>query len=135
MQLLMTHSRKRWRIWLRQGRRKLRSLAVRLVEELTGKPASASAIGLDSALGGVAGQDDAATTRQEAAAVMYRALRFIEESGLYSYTEFTSGLDKYSDAGSIAPWAQEAMAFMEVLWLIKGTSATTIAPSGVFTIE
>ena len=116
-------------------RRQLSSLAVRLVEELTGKQTSSSAIGLDSALGGTAGSDDAVATRQEAAAVMYRALRFIEESKLYSYTEFDSGLDKYSDSGSIAPWAQEAMAFMEALGLVKGSSKTTIAPSGAFTIE
>jgi len=116
-------------------RRQLRSLAVRLVEELTGKQTSSSAIGLDSALGDAAGSDDAVATRQEAAAVMYRALKFIEESKLYSYTEFDSGLDKYSDSGSIAPWAQEAMAFMEALGLVKGTSKTTIAPSGAFTIE
>ncbi len=115
--------------------RQLRSLAVRLVEELTGGQSSASAIGLDSALGDAASSDDAVATRQEAAAVMYRALRFIEESKLYSYTEFDSGLDKYSDSGSIAPWAQEAMAFMEALGLVKGTSKTTIAPSGPFTIE
>ncbi len=115
--------------------RQLRSLAVRLVEELTGGQSSASAIGLDSALGDAASSDDAVVTRQEAAAVMYRALRFIENSKLYSYTEFDSGLDKYSDSGSIAPWAQEAMAFMEALGLVKGTSKTTIAPSGAFTIE
>ncbi len=112
----------------------LLSLATRLVEELTGKATPAAVIGI-STVTGKAVADDAPATRQEAAAVMYRALRFIEESRLYSYTEFASGLDKYSDSGTIAPWAQEAMAFMEALGLMKGTSGSAIAPDKTLTIE
>ena len=112
----------------------LLSLATRLVEELTGKTTPASVIGINSVMG-KAVSDNAPATRQEAAAVMYRALRFIEESRLYSYTEFTSGLDKYSDSGNIAPWAKEAMAFMEALGLLKGTSDSTIAPEKTLSIE
>ncbi len=114
--------------------RQLKSLAERLVAELTGETTQASVIGLDQAVGKTV-SDDAPATRQEVAAVMYRALAYIEEIRLYSYTEFTSGLDKYSDSGDIAPWAREAMAFMEALGLMKGISATTIAPDKVCTIE
>lgn len=114
--------------------RQLKSLAEHLVKELTGRATPASVIGLGRVVGRMV-SDDAPATRQEMAAVMYRALRYIEESRLYSYTEFTSGLDKYSDRGGIAPWAQEAMAFMEALGLVKGTSATTISPDRVCTIE
>lgn len=46
---------------------------------------------------------------------MYRSLRYIEEAGVYAYTEYTPSLDKYSDSGSVAPWAKEAMEFMEAL--------------------
>lgn len=98
--------------------RQLNSLAEHLVKELTGSEATASSIGLDKALGGKAPADDSPVSRQEMAAVMYRALRYIEECGVYSYTEFVSGLDKYSDHIRIAPWAKEAMAFMEALGLM-----------------
>ena len=126
----------------------LRSLAVRLVEELTGKEVKqgrksrgkqevpkSSIIGLDTVFGGETRSDDAPVTRQEMAAVLYRALRYIEESKVYSYTEFTSRLDKYSDSGSIAPWANEAMAFMEALGLMEGTSKDILSPEKICTVE
>ena len=108
--------------------RQLNSLAEHLVKELTGSEATASSIGLDKALGGKAPADDSPVSRQEMAAVMYRALRYIEECGVYSYTEFVSGLDKYSDHIRIAPWAKEAMAFMEALGLMNASSGGTSLP-------
>ena len=69
------------------------------------------------------------------AAVMYRALRYIEECGVYSYTEFVSGLDKYSDHIRIAPWAKEAMAFMEALGLMNASSGGTPFPEKTCSIE
>lgn len=126
----------------------LRSLAVRLVEELSAgevKPSrksrgksgasKSSIIGLDTVFGGESRPDDSPVTRQEMAATLYRALRYIEESKIYSYTEFTSRLDKYSDCGSIAPWATEAMAFMEALGLMEGAAGSTIAPDRACTVE
>lgn len=115
--------------------RQLSSLAGHLVKELTGSEATASSIGLDKALGGKAPANDASVSRQEMAAVIYRALRYIEESGVYSYTEFTSGLDKYSDRSRIAPWAKEAMAFMEALGLMNASSGNTLSPEKTCSIE
>ena len=115
--------------------RQLNSLAEHLVKELTGSEATASSIGLDKALGGKAPADDSPVSRQEMAAVMYRALRYIEECGVYSYTEFVSGLDKYSDHIRIAPWAKEAMAFMEALGLMNASSGGTLFPEKTCSIE
>ena len=115
--------------------RQLNSLAEHLVKELTGSEATASSIGLDKALGGKAPADDSPVSRQEMAAVMYRALRYIEECGVYSYTEFVSGLDKYSDHIRIAPWAKEAMAFMEALGLMNASSGGTLVPEKTCSIE
>ena len=115
--------------------RQLNSLAEHLVKELTGSEATASSIGLDKALGGKAPADDSPVSRQEMAAVMYRALRYIEECGVYSYTEFVSGLDKYSDHIRIAPWAKEAMAFMEALGLMNASSGGTLFPETTCSIE
>ena len=115
--------------------RQLNSLAEHLVKELTGSEATASSIGLDKALGGKAPADDSPVSRQEMAAVMYRALRYIEECGVYSYTEFVSGLDKYSDHIRIAPWAKEAMAFMEALGLMNASSGGTLFSEKTCSIE
>lgn len=113
----------------------LSSLAEHLVKELTGNEVKASSIGVDKALGGKIPADDSPVSRQVMAAVMYRALRYIEERGVYSYTEFSSGLGKYSDSSRIAPWAKEAMAFMEALGLMGASSNGILSPERVSSIE
>ena len=67
--------------------------------------------------------------------MIYKVLRFIESQKVYSYTEYDSKLDSYSDRGSIAPWAEEAVAFMDALALVKPASASSFAPNEVLTIE
>lgn len=136
-------------------RLQLKSLAVRLAEELIGHEiavdkkqrslfaddysAKAAAMGLldghfsPSSSGAQA--DNTPATRQEVAAMIYGTLRYIEKQGVYSYTEYDSGLSRYSDCDRIAPWAKEAMAFMDALGLLKGTSETVLAPEAVCTIE
>lgn len=128
----------------------LRSLAVRLAEELIGKEikidkkqqglynntymAKAASMGiLNENLASL--PDNRTATREEVATVIYNTLRYIEKCRVYSYTEYDSRLDKYEDAGTIAPWAKEAMAFMEALELVKGASGSSLAPKGVFSIE
>lgn len=131
----------------------LRSLAVRLAEELLRGEvkvnkklraryvddfsAKAATIGiLDGYFSGDdAPEDTAPATRQEVATMIYKVLRFIESQKVYSYTEYDSKLDSYSDRGSIAPWAEEAVAFMDALALVKPASASSFAPNEVLTIE
>lgn len=114
--------------------RQLRSLSENLIKELTLEDVKPAALGLDKVLGGTP-SDDASVSRQMLAAVMYRSLRYIEERKVYSYTEYTPALEKYSDRGSIAPWAKEAMEFMEALGLMSQTSAGYISPEKECTIE
>ncbi len=131
----------------------LRSLAVRLAEELLAGEvkvnkkvrarfaddwsAKAATIGLldDHFSGDGAPADTAPATRQEVATVIYRVLRYIESQKVYSYSEYESKLDSYSDCGSVAPWAKEAVAFMDALGLMRGTSATALEPEAVCTVE
>ena len=131
----------------------LRSLAVRLAEELTRKEikldkkqsgafadsysAKAAAIGL---LGGYFSGADAPSssspaTRQEVATMIYRVLRYIESQGVYCYTEYDSALSRYKDRGRVAEWAEEPMAFMDALGLLTGTSESELSPEAVCTIE
>lgn len=128
------------------------SVAVKLAEELTGKtlPAAsdgtftdtdnlyvlkAYATGITSGTGNDAFSPNATLTRQEMATFIYRTLRYVEQNSDYSYTDYTSKLSDYTDSWSVQSWATEAMAFMNALDLIKGTTDTTLNPDGTCTIE
>ena len=51
------------------------------------------------------------------------------------FVDYTSNLSAYSDSRKLKSWAVEAMAFMNALGLIEGTSDTTLSPNAVCTIE
>ena len=125
----------------------VRSLAIRLAEELIGHEiklgkkqsgdkfmAKCAALGINEIPSASASDSDKAT-RQDVAAILYKALRYIEDQGVYAYTEFDNGLDKYIDKKDINPAAEEAMSFMEALGLIKGKTSTTICPKEICSIE
>ena len=133
-------------------RRQLLSIAVRLAEELTGAavPLAAASpyadandtIALKAATIGITADfatsrldPDRATTRQEMATAIYRTLRYVEQHSDYSYTDYDSRLDSYSDRARIQSWAVEPMAFMDALGLIAPTGTGTIAPDAPCSIE
>lgn len=128
------------------------SVVVRLAEEMTGKtitPAAANtftdtnnpyvlkayAAGITSGTSETTFSPDATLNRQQMATFLYRTLRYIEKNSDYSYTSYTSKLDNYTDRGQLAGWAEESMAFMNALDLVKGTSDTTLSPNNKCTIE
>ena len=78
---------------------------------------------------------NAAVTRQEMATLVYRAMRYIEKNSEYTYTEYDSNLDAYTDSQQIKPWAKEPMAFMEALELVDPVTSTTLVPDGACSIE
>ncbi len=128
------------------------SIAVRLAEELTGKSITPAAAGTFSdtdssyvlkayAAGITTGTSDttfspnSTLTRQQMGTFLYRTLRYVEKNSDYKYTSYSSKLSSFSDSGQVESWAQEAMAFMNALNLIKGTTTTTLAPNNTCTIE
>lgn len=129
------------------------SVAVKLAEELTGKSITPADSGtftdtsdvyaLKAYSAGIAAGTSDTTfspngtlTRQEMATFLYRTLRYVEKNSDYSYTDYTSKLSNYTDDNwSIRSWAEEAMAFMNALDLVKGVSATALNPDGLCTIE
>lgn len=128
------------------------SVAVKLAEELTGKsitPANANtftdtsnayalkayAAGITSGVTATMFDPNGTLTRQQMATFLYRALRYVENNSDYSYTDYTSKLASYTDSPAVQGWATEAMAFMNALDLVKGTSDTTLNPNGLCTIE
>lgn len=113
------------------NRRQLSSIARLLVKEMTGKEATDDAIGLNDA----ALPKTGIVSRQEMAAYIYRAMRYIEQHSDLEYSTYESHLSKYTDQAHIQPWAKEAMAFTNALEIIDPATATTLAPNAKCTIE
>lgn len=112
-------------------REQLRSIMTLLVKEMSGKDASASAIGLDDA----ALPKSGSVTRQELAAYIHRTLLYLEQNSELAYSEYESRLPKYTDHTQIKEWAKEPMAFCNALEVIDPKTATTLAPNEICTIE
>ena len=112
-------------------REQLRSIMTLLVKEMSGKDASASAIGLDDA----ALPKSGSVTRQELAAYIHRTLLYLEQNSELAYSEYESRLPKYTDHTQIKEWAKEPIAFCNALEVIDPKTATTLAPNEVCTIE
>lgn len=112
-------------------REQLRSIMTLLVKEMSGKDASASAIGLDDA----ALPQSGSVTRQELAAYIHRTLLYLEQNTELAYSEYESRLPKYTDHAQIKEWAKEPMAFCNALEVIDPKTATTLVPNEVCTIE
>lgn len=112
-------------------REQLRSIMTLLVKEMSGKDASAGAIGLDDA----ALPKSGSVTRQELAAYIHRTLLYLEQNSELAYSEYESRLPKYTDHTQIKEWAKEPMAFCNALEVIDPKTATTLAPNEVCTIE
>lgn len=112
-------------------REQLRSIMTLLVKEMSGKDASAGAIGLDAA----ALPQSGSVTRQELAAYIHRTLLYLEQNSELAYSEYESRLPKYTDHTQIKEWAKEPMAFCNALEVIDPKTATTLAPNEVCTIE
>ena len=112
-------------------REQLRSIMTLLVKEMSGKNASAGAIGLDDA----ALPKSGSVTRQELAAYIHRTLLYLEQNSELAYSEYESRLPKYTDHTQIKEWAKEPMAFCNALEVIDPKTATTLAPNEVCTIE
>lgn len=128
------------------------SVAVRLAETLTGKsisPAAANtftdtnnayvlkayAAGITTGTSATTFSPNATLNRQQMATFLRRTLQYVEKNSGYSYTSYTSKLASYTDNALVQSWAREAMAFMNALDLVKGTTATTLNPNGTCTIE
>jgi len=123
-----------------------------LAETLTGKsitPAAANtftdtnnayvlkayAAGITTGTSATTFSPNATLNRQQMATFLRRTLQYVEKNSGYSYTSYTSKLASYTDNALVQSWAKEAMAFMNALDLVKGTTATTLNPNGTCTIE
>lgn len=128
------------------------SLAVKLAEKLIGEeiiPASsgtftdsddvyvrkAYAAGITTGTGEGVFSPYETLTRQQMATFIYRALQYVKANSGIRYTVYTPELEKFSDNAAIQDWARASMGFMNALGLVKGVSATSVAPEEPCTIE
>ena len=128
------------------------SVAVKMAEKMTGKaitPApsgtftdtdneyvrKAYAAGITSGTGdGTTFSPNSTLDRQQMATFLYRALQYVKDNSYTDYSIYDSKLGSYSDAGQIAGWATDSMAFMNALGLVNG-SDNKLMPSASCTIE
>ena len=128
------------------------SVAVKMAEKMTGKtitPApsgtfldtdseyarKAYAAGITTGVGNDYFDPNGTLTRQQMATFLYRALQYVKDNSDTEYSIYDSQLGNYSDAGQVAGWAADAMAFMNAFGLIKGISSTVLGPESPCTIE
>ncbi len=128
------------------------SVAVKMAERMLGKELEAAPSGTFSdtdsiyvrkaVKAGITSGTSATTfspkdtlTRAQMATFIYRVLQYVRKNSDIRYTVYDSALGNYSDSSQIPSWATDAMAFMNALGLVKGTSDTTIAPNNTCTIE
>ena len=73
---------------------------------------------------------DGAITRQEAACMLMRSYRVVDDE-----TQVTGNTDHFQDSGQIADWASADVGAAESLGVMKGTTADTFDPLGTYTRE
>ncbi|MDY3972511.1 MAG: S-layer homology domain-containing protein, partial [Clostridia bacterium] len=92
-------------------------------------------------MGIVSGVDDTTfapknkITRQEIAAMMHRAIKYVETANSKTYLKNNISLDGYSDSDKVSEWARESVGTLVNNEIIFGTSDTTISPLANTTIE
>lgn len=134
------------------NRQQFASIAVKMAEQMLGKPLptapagtftdtdseyarKAYAAGITTGVTATTFDPYAPLNRQQMATFIYRALQYVKQNSDTEYTVYTSKLGRYADAGQVADWANQSMAFMNALGLINGTTDTTLAPTANCTIE
>lgn len=127
-------------------RQQFAELAVNLVEVTTGKKLAsadaatfsdcdneavlkASAAGIVNGVGN--GQFDpyGGLTREQLATMLYRTWAVLGNEAP------AAGLEGYTDAERVSPWAADAVGALAACGIMKGTSETTLTPQGPCTIE
>ena len=134
------------------NRQQFCSVVVKLAEKLIGKEIAAAPVGtfydtdniyvlkaysagITSGTGEGAFSPYTTLTREQMATFVHRALMYVKNNSKIRYTPYESKLASFSDSPSISSWANEPMAFMNALGLIKGKSDTSIDPQGTCTIQ
>jgi len=127
-------------------------LAVAFAEKTTGKtitPASdetftdckettvlkAYAAGIVSGIGDNLFAPNITTNREEIAAMIYRAITYINNEGTKHLDLQKADISKYTDQAQVSAWALEGVGTLAANGIMAGTSATTLSPMNACTVE
>lgn len=127
-------------------------LAVRLAEKATGKtlPAApnstftdctdadvlkAYAAGIVNGTSDTTFSPDSKLTREQLATMLWRAAAYIQEQTGEQALTASSSLTGYADANQVSAYAKEAVASLAQHGIMKGTSATKLAPQENCSVE
>lgn len=127
-------------------------LAVTFAEKATGKtitPAAdttfkdckdtavlkAYAAGIVSGVGNDQFAPDTTTNREQIAAMIYRAITYINTEGTKQLALEKADVGKFTDQAQVSAWALEGMGILAANGIMAGTSATTLSPKNACTVE
>ncbi|SBW10132.1 conserved exported hypothetical protein [uncultured Eubacteriales bacterium] len=127
-------------------------LIVNLAEKVTGKeivPAADStftdctetvvlkayAAGIVSGIGDNRFAPDTTTNREQIAAMIYRAVAYINAQATKPLALEKADVSKFTDQAQVSSWALEGMGTLAANGIMAGTSATTLSPKNACTVE
>lgn len=95
----------------------------------------AYAAGIVSGVGDNKFAPDTTTNREQIAAMIYRAITYIEKETGKAFTTKTTDLAKFTDNSDVSSWAMESVGVLASNGIMSGTSATTLSPKNPCTVE
>lgn len=127
-------------------------LAVNFAEKATGKEITAApadtftdcteaavlkayAAGIVNGVGDGAFAPDQTTNREQIAAMLYRAVQYIEQNSGKGLDVKSTDISKYTDNAQVSEWAKDAVGVLAANGVMKGTSDTTLSPQASCTVE
>ncbi len=69
------------------------------------------------------------------AAMLYRAIQYIQKQTGRSVLTEAGGLDSFTDAGQVSGWAADSLAALTASGILQGTSSATLSPKDTTTVE
>ena len=69
------------------------------------------------------------------AAMLYRAIQYIQKQTGRSVLTEAGNLAGYADAGQVSGWAADSLAALTASGILQGTSSATLSPKDTTTVE
>ena len=91
--------------------------------------------GIVNGVGGGRFNPTAKTNREQIAAMVARAVTYMEEDQGVDVTPKAGSTAGYTDRGTVSGWAADAMGLLAANGIFKGTSDTSLSPNNQCTVE
>ena len=91
--------------------------------------------GVVNGIGGGLFDPDAATNREQIAAMVARAIAYLEEARGVDVTPRAGSIAQFADRGAVSRWAADSVGLLAANGIMNGTSATTLSPRSQCTVE